>query len=108
MATTAIVKNLDVVKDIRTGKVTGLVDAFADTLFLQAAEEGFRHRVDPTIPPAAHAGLKVIGLTETLPVIATVLATLIGMHKDILRRLAPPDSHHQSIQNDFTGNGELH
>lgn len=62
MAVTAIpiVKDLDVVKDIRPCQIASLVDAFLDTLLLQAAEEGFGHRVVPAIATSAHAGLQLM------------------------------------------------
>lgn len=41
-----VVKDLDVVKNIGPGHVSGFIDAFADTLFLQATDEGFRHSID--------------------------------------------------------------
>jgi len=36
-----VVKRLDVIEDICTGKISGFIDAFLDALLLQAAEEGF-------------------------------------------------------------------
>lgn len=41
MASGSIVEDLDVVKDIGPCHLTGLVDALADSLAFQAAEEGF-------------------------------------------------------------------
>ncbi len=46
MATGSIVKDLDVVEDVGTRHIPGFIDTFADSLFLQAAEKGFRHGVD--------------------------------------------------------------
>ena len=62
MAVTAIpiVKDFDVVKDIRPRQIARLVDAFLDALFLQAAEEGFGHGVVPAIATSAHAGLQLM------------------------------------------------
>jgi hypothetical protein len=38
-----IVKRLDVIEDIRLGEVTGFVDGFIDSFFLQATEEASCH-----------------------------------------------------------------
>lgn len=46
MAPGAIVKDFDVIEDVGTSQITGFVDALADTLFFQAAEEGLGHSVD--------------------------------------------------------------
>ena len=46
MTSDPVIKDFDVVEHIRLGQVTGFVDPFADPFFFQAAEEGFRHRID--------------------------------------------------------------
>lgn len=46
MAPGSVVEDLDVVKNIGPSHVSGFVDAFADTLFPQTTEEGFRHGID--------------------------------------------------------------
>jgi hypothetical protein len=72
----SIVKDFDVIEDIGPGQIPGFIDAFADTLLLQAAEERFGHRIVPTISTAAHARFKVVGFAEAAPVVAAVLAAL--------------------------------
>ena len=51
MPALAIVEVLNVIEELRVGDVAGLVDAFPDPLFLEAAEEGFRHRIVPATSP---------------------------------------------------------
>jgi hypothetical protein len=41
-----IVEDLDIIENISAGKISCFVDAFADTFFFQAAEEGFGYCVD--------------------------------------------------------------
>jgi hypothetical protein len=70
----SIVKDFDVIEDIGPRQIPGFVDAFADAFLFQAAEKGFGDGIVPTISTTAHAWLKVVGLAEAAPVIATVLA----------------------------------
>lgn len=46
VSATPIVEDLDVIENISAGKISCFVDAFADTFFFQAAEEGFGHCID--------------------------------------------------------------
>lgn len=62
----------------------------------------------PTIAAPAHAGLQVVGSTEALPLVTTVLTALIGMHEDACLRFAPPERHKQGIQSQLTGQRRLH
>ena len=64
MAVASIVEHLDVIEDIGTRQVAGLVDASLDALLLQAAEKRFRHRVIPAITAATHAGFEVVGFQK--------------------------------------------
>ena len=76
VAADSIVETLDVVKHICTGELTRFIDTLSNSFLLQATEEGFRRCVVPAVSSPAHAGFKVVGITETFPVIATVLAAL--------------------------------
>lgn len=60
MTTVTIVKDFDVVEDIRPCQIAGFVDAFLDALLLQAAKEGFGHCIVLTISAPAHAGLQLM------------------------------------------------
>ena len=71
-----IVKDFDVIEDVGPGQVPGFIDAFADALLFQAAEERFGNGIVPTISTSAHARLEVVGFAEATPVIATILAAL--------------------------------
>src|SRR5690606_2088446 len=88
-----IVKDFNVVKDIGTGQITGFVDTLADSFLLQATEERLSNSVVPAVSTATHARLQVVGLAEALPVIAAILAALIGMYQHRLCWLASQDSH---------------
>jgi len=79
VTTRSIVERLDVVGHISERVLAIPVDVLLDPLLLQAAEEGFRNRIVPTVAFTAHAQLKMIGATEASPGIAAVLGTLIGM-----------------------------
>jgi len=72
MASGAIVEHLDIVQDVGPRQVAGFVDALADTLLLQAAEEGFGNGIAPAIATPAHAEHESMRLAEPLPLIATV------------------------------------
>ena len=61
-----IVERLDVISDIVSGQLAGLVDFLLDPLFLQATEEGFDHGVVPAISSSAHARLQMISLAESI------------------------------------------
>jgi len=74
------VEDLDVVEDICAGRCAGFADAFADAFLLQSAEEGFGDRIVPAVATPAPAGLWLIGLAETPPVVTAVWCALIGMH----------------------------
>ena len=53
----SIVERLDVFGDIFGRNVSIVVDVLLDSLLLQTAEEGLRHRVVPAVPATAHVGL---------------------------------------------------
>ena len=73
MAAGTIVEDLDVIEDIRATQLAGLIDAFADTFFLQAAEERLRDSIVPAVTPSAHTGLQPMRKAEALPIIIAVL-----------------------------------
>ena len=77
VSTGSIVEHLDVIVDLGIGGITGLVDSLLDPLFLQAAKEGFGHRVIPAIPTPAHAGFKMMLAAKAPPGVANILRTLI-------------------------------
>jgi hypothetical protein len=60
MTAIPIIKDFDVVEDIRPCQITSLVDAFLDALLLRATEEGFGHGIVPTISASAHGGLQLM------------------------------------------------
>lgn len=68
-----IVKDFDVIEDVGTSQISGFVDAFANSFLLQAAEEGLRYGIVPAVSTTTHARLQVVRLTESLPVITSVL-----------------------------------
>lgn len=62
----------------------------------------------PAVASSAHAGLKIVGHTKTLEVIASVLASSVRMHNDLLRRFPAPDCHQQGIQCQFSPQRRIH
>ena len=50
VATGFIVEDFDVIEDVSTRQVAGFVNALANPLLLQAAEEGLRYSVIPATP----------------------------------------------------------
>lgn len=93
MAPCAIVKDFDVIKDVSTRQVTGFVDAFADPLLLETAKERLCHSIIPAIAAATHAGFKVIGQTESAPIVAAILTALVRMDEYRTFGFASPQRH---------------
>jgi hypothetical protein len=77
MATSSIVERLDVLGDLRDGKLAILVDPLLDAFLLQTAEEGFRNRIVPAVSTTAHARPQPIGSAEALPIVAPILRALV-------------------------------
>src|SRR5512146_2125878 len=92
-----IVEDLDVIEYISAGKISCFIDAFADTFFFQATEEGFSDCIIPTISASAHAGQQVVRTAEADPIVTAVLTTLIGVHDNRLRRFSSSHRHQQGI-----------
>ena len=90
VASGSIVERLDVFGDIFGRSVSIVVDVLLDSLLLQTAEEGLRHRVVPAVPSTAHAGLEMIGLAEPAPRVTSVLRALIRVDQ---RSARPPSTH---------------
>ena len=55
-----IAERLDIVEDIGPRQVADFVDRIVDSALLQAIEEGFDHRVVPTVTTVARARLQVV------------------------------------------------
>ena len=96
----SIVEHLDVIMDIGMGDVARFIDSLLDPFFLQAAEEGFRHRVIPAVPAPAHAGLQAMLAAEAPPGVAAVLRSLVRMNQGLLR-VAAPHRHQDRVQHEF-------
>jgi hypothetical protein len=96
-----IIKHFDVFEHIPSGIVAGGIDLPPDLLAFQQLEETFSYGVVITVSTSAHAGFQIV-LTKKLQPLATgKLATLIGMDGDSFLWLAPPNGHHQSLQNNI-------
>lgn len=67
-----IVERVNVIGYLGVRDVAGSVAFLLYVLFLEAAEEGFSHRIVPTVASTTHARLKVISLAEPTPVVAAV------------------------------------
>lgn len=97
----AVIKHLDLIKDITFSITSCLVDPSFDTFTFQQLEEALNNSIIMAVASSAHATLQSIGFEERLPVMASVLASLIGMHRYLLLGIAPPYRHQQRIQNDI-------
>ena len=104
VSTRSIIEHLDVIEDLGAGNVARCIDPFFDPFFLQAAEEGFRHRVIPTVPTPAHAGLEMVLAAEAQPGVAAILRSLIRMNQRFLW-VAAPHRHQDRIQHRFPRHG---
>src|ERR1700688_1191281 len=93
MATKWIVERFDVVGNVRQRDLSGPVNLLLDLLLLQTAKEGFGDGVVPAVPLAAHAGLQVIPLAESAPVITPILSPLVGVDNGFTR--SPASHRHQ-------------
>src|SRR5215469_16089283 len=98
MTAPPVVEDLNVIKYVGPCLVAGGVDAIADTLLLEAAEEALRHRVVPAVAAPAHAGRELVVATEPHPVIAAVLGALVGVHDHRCLGMPVPDGHEQGIE----------
>ena len=77
VASSGIVEGIDVRGDFITRQRSILVDLLLDMLLLQATEERLSDCVVPTVAPTTHAWDQAVVPTEALPVIASVLGSLI-------------------------------
>jgi len=78
MAPGTIVKNFNVIEDIGANQVARFVNAFANPLPFETAEERLCDRIVPAVATPAHTGSEVIDHAESAPVAAAVLTALIG------------------------------
>src|SRR5574344_1967060 len=94
----AVVKQLDIVKDIAPGFIPGHVSFLFDPLSLEQLKKTLRARVVMTIASTAHASFQTVGFQEVLPIMAAVLAALIGVNQHWPTWFASPHGHQQCIQ----------
>jgi len=93
MASGSIVKHLDVIEDISSGKIACFIDAPLDSFFLQTTKERLGHGIIPTVSASTHARFKLMFATEPQPVTTAILGALIGVNDHRIRWLSSPDSH---------------
>ena len=62
----------------------------------------------PAVPTAAHAGDQIVLLEKLLPLIASELGALVGMHMDLGLWFAVPDGHEQGLQRQVRIGPALH
>ncbi len=72
-----VIEDFNVIEDIGPGQIPGFIDTFSDSFFFQRTEERLGHRIIPAVATSAHARCQIIGPTESLPVVAAVLAALV-------------------------------
>ena len=98
MAAFRVVEEFDVVEYITSRFFAVAVDLAPDTFALEQLEEALCHCVVVAVASPTHAGAQVVRTQEGLPVMAAVLAPLVGMYDDGARRIASPDRHQQGIE----------
>lgn len=96
------VEHFNVIEYIPPCKIPGFVDPLSDTFFFQCTEELFGHRIILAISTLAHGQSQVIDQAEAMPVVTTILATLIAMYDDLAVRSWTPGGHHQRVENQLT------
>ena len=108
MAPTWIVKELDVVEDIRSCLVSSGIDFPTNPFAFEQLKETFCHGVIVAVSPTAHAGLQVVGAQKRLPVVTGELASLVRVHRYRLLRMATPHCHHQGGNRQVSIHSGLH
>jgi len=74
----------------------------------QATEEGLGNGIVPAVASAAHTRLQVMGRTETLEVVASILAALVAVDQNPLLGLTAPHRHQQRVQGQLPAQGGFH
>jgi hypothetical protein len=98
-----MVEHSDVIEDIGTRQVARFVNALLDAFLFQAAEERFGNGIIPAVAASTHARLQMMCATETKPVVAAVLRSLIRMDDHRFSWLASPHGHQKRIHDQFLG-----
>ena len=88
-----IAKHLNVIEDIQPSFLPAAVDFSLDSLTFEQLKKTFSDSVVMAVSPPAHAGLKLVGTQEILPVMTAELASLIGMDQDFLLGPSSPTLH---------------
>ena len=83
MSTNWIVEAFDVLGYVQGSRLAVRVDALLDALLLQASEERLGNCVIPAVRPPAHAWLKMVGLAEASPRVASILRSLIRVDQGL-------------------------
>ena len=78
-----VLEHLDIIDDIGARKSAGFVDAFADRLLFQTAEEGLRNSAVPTVSAATHARHSAVPTSEAPPVITALLCAVIQVENNV-------------------------
>ena len=81
--TDRIVEAFDVLGYVQGSRLAVRVDALLDALLLQASEERLGNCVIPAVRPPAHAWLKMVGLAEASPRVASILRSLIRVDQGL-------------------------
>ena len=83
VSTDRIVEAFDVFGHVQGSRLAVRVDALLDPLLLQASEEGFSDGIVPAVRPPTHARLKMVGLAEASPRVASILRSLIRVDQGL-------------------------
>ena len=108
MASPVVIEHLDIIKNICSGGVPASVNFSLYPLSLQQLEEALSNSIVVAVTAPTHTPLQVMRLQKRVPVVAGVLAALVGVHNHLALRLATPDLHQQRIQCQLLGYPGLH
>ena len=77
MAPPAVVKHLNVIDDIFSGRFSRVVDGIKYSFGFQTPEETLSYTIVPTIPLTTHAACHPVLFQEPLKIITAILAASI-------------------------------
>ena len=88
----------DVIDDFQPSRCSGWKSDSVQPLGLQASEKALGGRIIPAIAFAAHARNHAIVADPVLVIMASILASSVGMMKQAGQRFSAPKGHRQSIE----------
>lgn len=108
MPSLRIVEQLDLAEHTLAGFVACFVDLPPDPFGFKRSEEALSHGIIVAVAASAHAGFQIVVFQEVQPCLAGELRTLTGMDHHTPFRVAPPDGHQQSVQDQRCMHARVH